>query len=566
MYDIYPCFRLHPGQIGAGFASLARRISVEKQVIVDGFEGVFFDYFRDHLEKELLALGIASSWTSFHSCLKTPQEIDRLIEPFLGGDDPLFGTRATIALYDLFDAEKVRDFRASEEPGISFIYGTGAALCGLEGALVYIDLPKNELQYRARAGSVTNLGAALLSPPKSMYKRFYFVDWAILNRHKEGIAGKVEIVIDGQRPDDPVWMEGPAFREALRTMARNPFRARPWFESGAWGGHWIRNCIPGVNTEVPNYAWSFELISPENGLLLESGGLMLEVSFDWLMFLEGTSVLGNAYAVFGSEFPIRFDFLDTVDGGNLSIQCHPRTEYIKNAFGENFTQQEAYYILDAKDHAVVNLGFCEKTDPQEFRNALESSAAEGIPVDIPKFVQSHPSRKHDLFLIPDGTIHGSGTGNLVLEISTTPYIFTFKLYDWLRPDLDGNPRDLNIRRGFENLCFDRKGEKVRKEFISAPALIRSGDDWKLFHLPTHPLHLYDVRRFHFRTKVSAGTRNDCHVMSLVEGSSILVRTGTSEQRFNYAETFIIPAAAGTYELINEGKEEAIVVAAFMKPG
>jgi mannose-6-phosphate isomerase class I len=87
-----------------------------------------------------------------------------------------------------------------------------------------------------------------------------------------------------------------------------------------------------------------------------------------------------------------------------------------------------------------------------------------------------------------------------------------------------------------------------------------------FTFPLTPLHLYDVHRFHFRTKVSAGTRNDCHVMSLVEGSSILVRTGTSEQRFNYAETFIIPAAAGTYELINEGKEEAIVVAAFMKPG
>jgi mannose-6-phosphate isomerase class I len=563
-YDIYPCFHLPGGQVSEGFASLALRLSGEKRVIVDGYCGVFFEHFRKQLTTALQALGIAASWTSIDCCLKPPEEIDRLISPFLGGDDPLFGTRATLEFADLFNENELTGIFTSQVSGISFIYGPGAALCRVDGFLVYIDLPKNELQYRARTGSVTNLGAAKPSPPKSMYKRFYFVDWVVLNRHKHRISGNVDIVIDGQRPDEPLWMEGKAFREAMSSMARSPFRARPWFEPGAWGGHWIRKNIHGVNTTTPNYAWSFELIVPENGLVLESSGLMFEVSFDWLMFLEAKAVLGNANRRYGTEFPIRFDFLDTYDGGNLSIQCHPQTDYINKNFGENFTQQEAYYILDTKDNALVNLGFCEDIHPREFRRALEESAADGIPVDIPKFVQAHTARKHDLFLIPDGTIHGSGANNLVLEISTTPYIFTFKLYDWLRPDLDGNPRDLNIQRGFENLCFDRKGDKVRKELISQPRLIRSGEDWQLFHLPTHPLHLYDVHRYHFRTKVFAETGNDCHVLSLVGGTSILVRTPSMEQRFSYAETFIVPAAAGSYEIINESEEEAIVVIAFMK--
>ncbi len=106
-------------------------------------------------------------------------------------------------------------------------------------------------------------------------------------------------------------------------------------------------------------------------------------------------------------------------------------------------------------------------------SALDTSFRDATPVDVDRFVQSHPARKHDLFLIPNGTIHCSGTDTLVLEISATPYIFTFKMYDWMRLDLDGRPRPLNIDRAFDNLYFERQGAMVPAELISQPRQVAS---------------------------------------------------------------------------------------------
>src|SRR5690606_36965645 len=235
--------------------------------------------------------------------------------------------------------------------------------------------------------------------------------------------------------------------------------------------------------------------------------------------------------------------------------------------GQGFTQDETYYITDvAGDGAVVYLGLQPGVDLGEFRAELERVNAGGDALDADRFVYSVPARKHDLFLIPNGTIHSAGVGSVVLEISATTYLFTFKVYDWQRLDLDGRPRPINLERAFANIDGSRDAAVVEAELLARPTVIESGDGWRVTHLATHEQHFYDVHRLEFERELGVGTAGFCHVLNLVEGSAVDIVCGGRTLPLNYGETAVVPAAAGHYLVVNRGTTPAMVVKAFVKEG
>jgi len=563
-YRLFPIHEIERGVIDRGYEALATIICNHNVVLIDGYGGVFWDEFRaqltNHLEQDV-------RWINVVDAMLSESDIDELVEPFLGGEDPIFGKRTSLILQDFFDTDKLATLSSTPSDGLTIIYGCGASLVNHDGGfLVYLDIPKNEIQYRSRAGKITNLGRAIADHPKRMYKRFYFVDWVVLNHHKAELCAQIDLIVDTQNPDQPTMISGDTFRKNLDKLSSSVFRVRPWFEPGAWGGQWMKAQFQQLPQDVPNYAWSFEMIAPEQGIIFGQSDTWLEVSFDFLMYHNVEAVLGDYAKYFGYEFPIRYDFLDTIEGGNLSVQCHPRPDFMREHFGEHFTQDETYYILECDADATVYLGFQDGVEPEKFRDALEASQREQKSIEITDFVQQFPAKKHDLFLIPNGTIHASGKGSLVLEISATPYIFTFKMYDWMRLDLDGNPRPINIERGMENLYFERQGDIVPEQLISQPQIEQVNADIQVVHLPTHEAHFYSIDRIEMKSgSYIVDTKQSVQILMVVEGEGVIVATEAQETRYNFAETFIIPAATQSFTLRHIGDSEVKIMCAFMKP-
>ena len=566
-YDLYPSFPLVGGSVDAGWGPIVDTIGSSPVLLIDGGAGVDWHAVAGAVRAALEARGRRADVRSTRTTFLPVSDLEHAIEPFLGGEDPVFGTRFEGDLCDLMDLRALAELarRDGPEHDALVVVGPGAALADDAAPLVYLEVPRNEQQFRARAGALTHLGAdAPSTDAKATYKRLYFVEWPLLERHKVELWPRIARFADVQR-EEPLSVSGASLRATLSAMATAPFRARPWFEPGAWGGTWLLEHVPDLPRDVPNYAWSFELISPENGLLLEADGVLLETGFDSLMIEAGAAVLGNGAARFGRAFPIRFDYLDTVEGGNLSVQCHPRPDYMREHFGEPFTQDETYYILDATPDAAVYLGFHEGVTREAWGEAITVSRRDAEAIDVERFVQTFPARRGDFFLIPSGTVHASGVGNIVLEISATPYIFTFKMYDWLRLDLDGQPRPLNVERGLANLVMTRRGGAVERELVCRPTEIAAGDGWRREHLPTHAEHFYDVQRFTIGTALEVDTGGSPHVLNLVAGERVRVEVVEGPPLdVRFAETFVVPAAASRYRIVNQGRAPAVVVCAFLK--
>ncbi len=469
-------------------------------------------------------------------------------------EDPVFNVMHPWTIEAYFDPERLHTLRTAlaRKQALTFLVGPGAAAIAGEDAdlLVSGNVARWELQRRQRAHRSGNLGFGNAdASPGELYKIAFFLDWRVGDRCRHAIYRRADLFLDLNDEAMPRMLPGAVLREAVRSTVERPFRVVPFFDPGPWGGQWMRSRF-ALPEGPANYAWGFDCVPEENSVLLGFGERRFELPAIVLVQEEPERLLGETVLRrFGAEFPIRFDLLDTVEGGNLSLQVHPSTAYIREHFGMPYTQDESYYMLHSEPGSSMVLGLREQVDPAAMAAALTAAERENTPFDADRFVTSWPTQTHDHFSIPAGTVHCSGVGNVVLEISATPYIFTFKLWDWGRTGLDGRPRPIHLKHGLANIRWERTTTWVERELVGQTASLAGGEGWREERTGLHSSEFLETRRHWFTATVPHETAGNLQVLNLVEGEAVVIASPTAafpELRLHYAETVILPACLGAY--------------------
>ena len=545
-YDKYPAKKIEGYEAVQGYDAIAKLLKealkqkngkiivletyteVDTQEIIDGLKGLEADIF------------------CAEDCMVSDRAYQDYIRQFVT-DDRVFGIMNTLNIKDFYIEESVREMRKkiAASKNTVLVYGVGASHICHGDILVYADLARWEIQLRFAKGASNWKTHNAKAPKLAKFKQGYFVEWRMADRLKRTLLDDIDFLLDTNVKDVPKMVCGDGFRAGLVKFSSEPFRLVPYFAPEIWGGQWMKQ-VCDLDKTSKNYAWAFDGVPEENSIYMQFGDVRIEVPSVDVVFYRPRHILGDrVHARFGDEYPIRFDFLDTMEGQNLSLQVHPLTEYIQSAFGMHYTQDESYYILDCGEDSVVYLGLQENVDKEAMLRDLEKAQKSEITFDAEKYVNTWPAKKHDHFLIPAGTIHCSGADTMVLEVSATPYIFTFKLWDWGRVGLDGLPRPVHLEHGGKNIQWDRTTSWVKENLVNQKETLHEDENVTVERTGLHEREFIETRVYTIHTACEMECEGGVSSCNVVEGKGAVIEStdGSFEPyEVHYAETFIIPAS------------------------
>lgn len=573
-YDLHPCTAVEgfENQAWAGTEDIVRQIKkhIEKLLEQQKKVVVCMDTYVGVRMEEIISLAKAlgaDEVTDTETLAKSENALVACFDDYMT-DDRVFGIMCHKKLEDFFESEKIAAAAKEieeKETGVYVVAGLGASLVSRGDIYVYCDMTRWEIQLRYRAGMPnwhrTNSDAPILTK----YKCGFFIEWRLADRHKAENFENFDYILETESLNEPKLITGDAFRAGLKEMSTRPFRLEPYFDPGVWGGHWMQENF-GLDKTKENFAWSFDGVPEENAINLKFGDVTVKLpAMDLVLYQPKNLLGGRVYARFGAEFPIRFDLLDTMGGGNLSLQVHPLTKYIQDQFGMHYTQDESYYFLDADEdeETYMYLGVKENVDREAMARDLALAEKGEILFPAEKYVNKVPVKKHDHVAIPAGTIHCSGSNNMVLEISATPYIFTFKLWDWGRVGLDGIPRPIHLKHGLKNIQWDRDTQWIYDNIVHQEKTIHEKDGVKVEKTGLHAFEFIDTFRYNLETSTVVNTEDSVHVVNLVDGRSAFIEsTDESFEPFeiHYAETAVIPAKVTSYKITPQDGDIKLVAA------
>ncbi|MBR4809909.1 MAG: phosphoheptose isomerase [Bacteroidales bacterium] len=569
-----------PNVVKKFVATLAAKARQEGVIVaLDGYTTARWDRFVSLMNRECELLGLEfESIDANAATLKSGREIDAIIDPLLIWDtkiDPtlLYGKVYHGGYQGLMDPEKTKAFRKSvtrQKGRITAVYGYGCLvpeLRGLYDVKVFFDItPKNSM-LRIRAGEYANLGKKHTGIINRTIRRCYYCDFenAVQLRKSLFEAGAIDWYVLDNDPANLQMMPFGSFADICAQLVKYPFRAKPCYLEGVWGGSYMKT-QRHLPEKMRNAAWVFDFIPMEVSVLVEAGSEKLDINYCSFVHKEGVSLMGEkCVRKYKGYFPIRFNWDDSYHStGNMSIQCHSGGEFNVLNYNEFGRQDESYYVVITGHEAKTFIGFRDDADIPAFFREIEAADTEHKPCDYMKYVSYEESRPGLQVMLPAGTIHSSGRNQVILEIgSLTIGSYTYKMYDYLRLDFDGKQRPIHTHLGELNVRQDRRYSEIHNPespeyIVQAPRLDCEGDGWQEYILGENPQMYISLRRLEFEKECLQDTKGEkFHVLTLVDGDHVRIRSAEHPERYfdlDFMEIACVPASMGRYVIENLGKE------------
>lgn len=537
----------------------------KRHVGLDMYPGAQADALIHILQQKMPGLACIDT----RGLARPAQALERQLLPNLPTDreaDPvlLYGVRFEGTYEDLMDPAKLAAVQArlaSDAPLV--VYGPGALCETLRAGYdlrVWLDITPKQAVLNYKNGLAINYGAEAALPFGLMMRRNYYVDfelglalrWSLIRERA------LDLYIAGSDPLAMQMLPYAALEALFAQINRRPFRCRPVYIEGVWGGYYVHR-LRRLPPAVRNCAWVFDMIPMEVSLVADMDGIQFETPFYTFVQAMGDRLLGKqAYDAFGGYFPIRFNYDDTFHAaGSMSIQCHPDEAYVKGNHGELGRQDESYYIVATGQGAKTYLGFDGDGACEAFLAEAERAQATGSTMAYERYVHAVDSVPGMQVMIPAGTIHASGRNQVILEIgSLTVGSYTYKLYDYQRIDpLTGQPRPIHLQMGRAVLRPERTADWAAENLVNHGRALREDTDGREIVVGEHDLLYFSLRNLIFDAAMTDDTAGQFHVLALVDGEQVRVES-TLDASLAYTlhalDIVVVPASFGPYRLVNEG--------------
>ncbi|MGO3183302.1 MAG: type I phosphomannose isomerase catalytic subunit [Aequorivita sp.] len=297
-----------------------------------------------------------------------------------------------------------------------------------------------------------------------------------------------------------------------------PLKFDPILKQKVWGGDKLNKLFAKKATGKIGESW--EVSGVKENISEVINGSLKGKTLNWLLENYKEKLVGEkVYQDFGDTFPLLIKFIDAQE--DLSVQVHPDDVLAKERH-DSFGKTEMWYILDVAENGRLILGFNEKMNQQKYLNALSEKR-------ITNILNSIPVKKDDAFLLTPGTVHAIGAGVLLAEIQQTSDI-TYRIYDWDRPDTNGQMRQLHNDLAIEAIDFAPSKSKLDySDKKNTPTAIGAS-------------HFFSVNKLNLSKDYVRNLEETSSftVYMCLEGTA-LIETDDFSETINKGETILIPA-------------------------